>query len=118
MCLPCLPLVSTAPLRPVQMQGHTGCILQIHQMEQPSDLGDAIGNEAYYVPFFAVALRAMTKAAYANIAKVIWRYHACARRTSYSSKPTSPLAPSKATSICQRCPATASRSGSAVVSGP
>jgi hypothetical protein len=63
MRLPCLPLVLLAPPRPVQMQGKLDRILLPHQLEEPPNLGDAVGNDADYVPLFAVARRATTTVA-------------------------------------------------------
>ena len=61
MRLLCVPLVLAAPPRPVQMQGTLGSIFLPHQLEKPN-LRDT-GAHAPYAPFFAVALRAATKAA-------------------------------------------------------
>jgi hypothetical protein len=52
------------------------------------------------------------------MASVMWRYQPTQVRTSYSSRPTSPLASSKACSTCQRVPATSTTYCSVVLSGP
>jgi hypothetical protein len=60
--LPCLPLMFPSPHGPVQMKRERDAILGSQQLQQPADLGNAVAV-AYDTPFFAVALRATTKAA-------------------------------------------------------
>src|SRR5689334_2915678 len=62
--------------------------------------------------------RTTVRYARANIARVRWRYQPVQVRTSYSSRPTSPLASSKACSTCQRVPATWTTCGSVTSAGP
>lgn len=63
------------------------------------------------------AARAMVRKANANMASVTWRCHAVQVRTSYWSKPTSPLAASKHDSTVQRAPATRTSIANGVPSG-
>ena len=51
-----------SPHGPVQMKRERDAILGSQQLQQPADLGNAVAV-AYDTPFFAVALRATTKAA-------------------------------------------------------
>ena len=51
------------------------------------------------------------------MASVMWRCQPVQERTSYWSRPTSPLAASKQASIAQRIPATRTSSAKLVVAG-
>ena len=63
------------------------------------------------------AARATVRKARANMASVTWRCQAVQVRTSYWSKPTSPLAASKHDSTVQRVPAIRTSVDNGVPSG-
>src|SRR5437763_5708166 len=105
-------LMSPAPVGPVENSFRRRRSLPHQPPEQSAHFRDRQRKElSGFVllnlgPLFCPATLATVKKARANIAKVICRYQPCQWRTSYSSNPTCCLANSKASSTCQRLPAT------------
>src|SRR5271165_777840 len=118
---PCPVLMSPAPLRP--SQNLQGVVLPVpHQAQQQfPHLRDGQRNQP--PPFFRgfdwLARERMTATtASANSDNTVCRCQPVQLRTSYSSRPQSPLAISKHSSIDQRTPAIRTKSSRVVCGGP
>src|SRR5512143_1105851 len=115
-------LMASSPARPGENLVGGGCGVPDEAGQAAADLGDCEGNQLVgwaEPPLFArVAARVTVRKAWASMARVMWRYQPSQRRTWYWSRPTSPLAVWKDSSIAHRAPATRTSSRSGVSAGP